>query len=168
MASIFHEIRKSGNAAAHEGDGSRQEAVSQLKQARRLSVWFHQAFRDPGYRPAPFVLPPATPEVSPALKAELEKLRKARWDAEREADETEEALKQAEREREEAQAKAQAMFAELGTALALAEETEARREALAREHAETVARLKAGADAASDAELSVRNKRAREAGARTD
>jgi len=168
MADIFHGIRKAGNAAAHEGRGTRQEAVTQLKLAHRLAVWFHRAFRDPDFKPASFVLPPVKKGISPELKEELERLRKERWDAEREADESEAALKKALRDREAAEARAKAMFAELEIALALAEETEAREAALAQEHAETVARLKAGAEAASDSEIAGRNRQAREAAEQFD
>ena len=41
------------------GGGTRQDAVSQLKLAHRLAVWFHRAFRDPAFKPKPFLLPPA-------------------------------------------------------------------------------------------------------------
>jgi len=152
IADIFHGIRKAGNAAAHEGAGTRQEAVGQLKLARRLAVWFHQAFRDPDFRPGPFVLPPTPPKVSKALKAELDQLRKARWDSERRADETEDALRKAVREQEAAEARAASMFAELEAALELAEETEARQAELMAAHRARVEALQAQAEAASSEE----------------
>lgn len=168
MAEIFHGIRKAGNAAAHEGAGTRQEAVSQLKLAHRLAVWFHRAFRDPGFKPGPFALPAAPAGVPAEVKAELERLRKARWEAERAADATEDELKRARREQEAAEARAEAAYAELEAAIGLAEETEARQAALARRHAETVARLKADAAIASEAEIDARNRQARAAAAEFD
>lgn len=168
MADIFHGLRKAGNRAAHEGGGSRQEAVAQLKMARRLAVWYHQAFHEPGYRPGAFVLPPAPRDVTPELKAELERLRKERWDHERRADETEEALKKARREQQVAEAWAEKMFAELETALALAGETEIHQSAMARKHGENIARLRAGAKAASDEEIRARNRQAQQAAQQFD
>ena len=163
MAEIFHGLRRAGNAAAHEGAGTRQEAVSQLKLAHRLAVWFHRAFRDPGFKPGPFVLPAAPARVPAELKEELERLRKARWEAERAADATEGELKRARREQEAAEARAAAAYAELEAAIGLAEETEARQAEMARRHAETVARLKAEAAGASDTEIAARNRQARTA-----
>jgi type I restriction enzyme R subunit len=168
MADIFHGIRKAGNAAAHDGAGTRQDAVSQLKLAHRLAIWFHRAFRDPGFKPGPFLLPPAPAGVAPEVKAEMDRLRKARWEAEREADETEDALQRAHRDREAAERRANAIYAELEAALTLAEESETRHADLSRRHTETVARLKAEASAASEEEIAARNLRARSAAAEFD
>ena len=168
MADIFHGLRKAGNAAAHEGAGSRQEAVSQLKLARELAVWFHRAFREPGYRPGPFVLPP-NPRKAPAdLKAELGRLRKARWDMERRADDTEDALREALRAHEAAEKRAESMYVELEAALALAEETESREATLIARHRARVAELQADLASADSMEQDVRKQQAREAASRFD
>ncbi|MBL7646130.1 MAG: DUF4145 domain-containing protein [Candidatus Hydrogenedentes bacterium] len=163
MADIFHGLRKAGNEAAHEGGGTRQDAVSQLKLAHRLAVWFHRAFRDPAFKPKPFLLPPAPDGVAPEVKEELERLRKARWDAEREADESEEALEVAERKRAAAEAKAAELYADLEAALALARESETDQEAMFRRHEAAVARLRAEAHSASHEERAARQHQARSA-----
>ena len=163
MADIFHGLRKAGNAAAHEGGGTRQEAVSQLKLAHRLAVWFHRAFRDPAFKPKPFLLPPAPEGGSPELKEELERLRKARWEAERAADASEEALEEAERKRKAAEAKAAELYANLEAALAPKHENEARQEHIARQHEETVEQLRSAAHAASHEERAARQYQARSA-----
>jgi len=41
---LFHGIRKEGNAAVHQNEGSHQEALHQLKAVRALAVWFHRSF----------------------------------------------------------------------------------------------------------------------------
>jgi type I restriction enzyme R subunit len=163
MADIFHGLRKAGNEAAHEGGGTRQDAVSQLKLAHRLAVWFHRAFRDPAFKPRPFLLPPAPDGVAPEVKEELERLRKARWDAEREADETEGALEVAERKREAAEAKAAQLYADLEAALALVHDNDPRQEHIARQHEVTVEQLRADAHAASHEERAARQHQARSA-----
>jgi type I restriction enzyme, R subunit len=168
MADIFHGLRKAGNAAAHEAAGTRKEAVHQLKLAHRLAVWFHQAFRNPGYRPGPFVLPPNPPRASAELKGELDRLRKERWDSERRADETEDALKRARREQQSAEDRARKTYADLEAALALAEESEERRAALKEAHQKRVVELQAVAARSTTEELDARARQAQEAAAHFD
>lgn len=51
-ADLFHAIRKSGNAAVHEFSGTHAEALTSLKLARSLAVWYHRAYgRQPGFNP---------------------------------------------------------------------------------------------------------------------
>lgn len=168
MADIFHGLRKAGNAAAHEGAGDRQEAITQLKLAHRLAVWFHQAFRDPDFRPKPFALPPDPPRVSPELKEELDRLRKARWESERRMDETADALRKARREHDEAEQRAALLYSELEAALALVDESEAREAHLLAEHRARVATLHAEAGAITSAEMDALQQQAREAAERFD
>lgn len=168
MADIFHGIRKAGNAAAHEGTGSRQEAVNQFRLAHRLAVWFHRAYHDPAFKPRPFALPPVPEGLPPDLKDDLDRLRKERWDAEREADESEAALKKALRDQAAAEARAATVYEELHAALAMAEETEARRAAAAKHHADTIARLRAEAESVGEAGRAARRRQAQAAAARFD
>ncbi|MBI4951778.1 MAG: type I restriction-modification system endonuclease [Myxococcales bacterium] len=75
---LFHDLRRAGNAAVHEGVGDHHEALHQLKMARELGVWFQRAFgNDRRFDPGPFT-PPADPaQDDAALAAELGKLREA-------------------------------------------------------------------------------------------
>ena len=41
-ADVFHALRKAGNRAAHEATGNHSEALSALKFARQLGIWFHR------------------------------------------------------------------------------------------------------------------------------
>lgn len=73
---LFHQLRILGNRAAHEGAGTHAEALSALKIARELGVWFHRSFGGVGqFSPGPFIppRPPADPTIE--LKAELDRLR---------------------------------------------------------------------------------------------
>jgi type I restriction enzyme, R subunit len=58
VADVFHAIRKIGNRAVHDGEGTYAEALSALKFARQLGVWFHRAYgKQPNFKPGPFVEP---------------------------------------------------------------------------------------------------------------
>jgi type I restriction enzyme, R subunit len=49
---LLHYIRRVGNAAIHENSGSAGDALTALKAAWQLSVWFRRAFLgEPGFRP---------------------------------------------------------------------------------------------------------------------
>jgi type I restriction enzyme, R subunit len=69
---LFHELRKSGNRATHSLSGEQRTALSNLKYARVLGIWFHRSYgKVPDFKPSPFV-PPAEPErETAALKDEL-------------------------------------------------------------------------------------------------
>ncbi len=131
---LFHGIRKAGNAAVHEGKGSQSEALHQLRMARQLAVWFHRSFgTDATFKPGPFLPPPDPAQAGAELHQELERLRQQAAEQQRQADLAAQEAKQAkltaaqEAElRRQAEAKAQSAYEELTTALALAEETEAK------------------------------------------
>ncbi len=76
---IFHGLRRAGNAAVHENRGSANDALHQLKMARELAVWFQRSFgNNRKFDPGPFVPPSAPKKVeaaSPALVEELARLR---------------------------------------------------------------------------------------------
>lgn len=80
---LFHELRKSGNQATHSLSGEHRIALSHLKYARALGIWFHRSYgRSPGFKAGPFVPPPDPAQETAALKAELERLR-AEYEAQR-------------------------------------------------------------------------------------
>lgn len=75
---LFHQLRVAGNRAAHEGAGTHAEALSGLKLARELGVWFVRSYgKQPGFKPGAFL--PPQPPIDPAaeLREELERLRQA-------------------------------------------------------------------------------------------
>jgi type I restriction enzyme R subunit len=76
VADLFHQLRKSGNAAAHDGGGDYREALASLKIARQLAVWFHRTFSGKVDFKAGAFTPPRPPEaISHELIAELARLR---------------------------------------------------------------------------------------------
>lgn len=73
---LFHELRRTGNEATHALVGDYRTALSSLKYARLLGIWFHRAFtRNPNFNPGPFIPPPDPAVETEALKQELDKLR---------------------------------------------------------------------------------------------
>lgn len=74
---LFHALRKIGNTAVHEAAGTHADALTALKFARQLGIWFHRAYGKPqDFKPGPFI-PPAEPvDATAALKEEIERLRR--------------------------------------------------------------------------------------------
>lgn len=73
---LFHELRRAGNEATHTHFDDQRTALSNLKYARMLGIWFHRVFtKNFSFSPTPFI-PPQDPTVeTEALKQELAKLR---------------------------------------------------------------------------------------------
>ncbi len=74
-ADLFHQLRISGNRAAHGNCGDHAEALSALKIARQLGVWFHRTFASPSFSPGAFVPPSEPRSISDPLHEELKRLR---------------------------------------------------------------------------------------------
>lgn len=152
---LFHGLRKAGNAAVHEGKGTRSDALHQLRMARQLAVWFHRAFgNDPAFRPGPFLPPPDPAQAGAALHQELERLRQQVVEQQRQAELAAQEARQAQLTaaqeaelRRQSERRAESAYAELHTALALAEETEARLSAERQQFEQQRAGLQAAAAA---------------------
>jgi type I restriction enzyme, R subunit len=75
------------NRATHSHTDDHAEALSTLKIARELGIWFHRTFADKKFSGGPFVPPPDPAAATKALQEELDRLRQAldqtRSDAER-------------------------------------------------------------------------------------
>jgi type I restriction enzyme, R subunit len=105
VTDLFHQLRKLGNAATHDRDGDHATALSCLKMARQLAIWFYRTFDNQNFKPGPFQPPLAPADASAELKSELERLR-----AEKEA-----ALTDAQRAKQQAEeAEAARLLAEEG------------------------------------------------------
>ena len=157
LAQIFHGLRIAGNAALHEGQGSKGDALHQLKMARTVAVWFHRSFgHDPSFKPGPFIPPTDPAEADEQLKADLEKLKA---EVAKRKGEAAEAKKIAEEEaelREAAEEEAKAAQDEALAALELAEESEKQAAQIAAEKTQleaTLAKLQAQKAAAPPAEI---------------
>ena len=95
IADVFHALRKVGNKAVHDGAGTHSDALSALKFARQLGVWFHRTYgKQPDFKPGPFLPPPEPADGTTALRKEIDDLRKR-------VSESENAASRARREAEE-------------------------------------------------------------------
>jgi len=95
IADVFHSLRKSGNSAVHDGKGNHAEALTALKFARQLGIWFHRTYsKQRDFKPGPFVPPPEPQDATTALREEIAELH-------RKIAESEEAAARAKREAEE-------------------------------------------------------------------
>jgi type I restriction enzyme R subunit len=75
-ADLFHHLRKAGNNATHRNQGTHSDALTALKIARELGVWFHNTFGTAkSFSPGPFTPPPDPAAATQALAAELSRLR---------------------------------------------------------------------------------------------
>jgi type I restriction enzyme R subunit len=74
IAQLFHGVRKAGNDANHAIAGDSRTALSAMKMAWQIGVWFHRAFRNAHYKSGPFVPPQPPKDESTELKAELKRL----------------------------------------------------------------------------------------------
>lgn len=63
LINLFHSIRKAGNKATHEGYAEKTDAVTQMKFARHLAVWFKQTYDEYSFEPASFCVPEAPPNT---------------------------------------------------------------------------------------------------------
>ena len=77
VAALFHDLRTTGNDATHGLQGDHASALSTLKIAWQLGVWFHRTFSDPEFRSGPFRPPQPPPDDSEELRAELAALQRA-------------------------------------------------------------------------------------------
>jgi type I restriction enzyme R subunit len=79
-ANLFHALRITGNLAAHGLEGDHSDALSALKLARQLGIWFHRTYgRQPDFKPGPFVRPT---DSAASLQEEIEALRRRVTEAE--------------------------------------------------------------------------------------
>jgi type I restriction enzyme R subunit len=77
-AELFHYLRRVGNAAVHDNLGTPAEALSALKQARQLGIWFIRGYAgDSRFDPGPFRPPEPPADASLELRAEVVRLRSA-------------------------------------------------------------------------------------------
>ena len=73
---LFDELRFVGNKANHALEDDSRTALSNLKYARELGIWFHKyTTKQRNFDPGAFVPPPNPKQETRALKEELAKLR---------------------------------------------------------------------------------------------
>jgi len=64
ISSVFHEIRKTGNKAAHGNYGDEREAMSQLSAAHFLSNWFVEVYGSLDFEATKFIKPKDIDQVT--------------------------------------------------------------------------------------------------------
>ena len=131
VTELFHQVRHTGNRATHGNVGDHAEALSTLKIARVLGIWFHQTFVDTEFSPGPFVPPPDPAAATQTLYAELERLRQDAQAARSDAEKAQIVVDQAARERLSAEEQAQQAREEQVLWESLATEADQARAALA-------------------------------------
>lgn len=94
VAAAFHSIRRVGNDANHKPTGSSGDALTALKMARSLAVWYHRVTRDPTFKSGPFVPPQAPPDTSAVVAQELARLKADLDAALKKADSSESSLQE--------------------------------------------------------------------------
>ncbi|WP_249167156.1 DEAD/DEAH box helicase family protein [Bradyrhizobium sp. JYMT SZCCT0428] len=71
-ADVFHFLRKVGNSAVHEAKGTHAEAMSALKFARQLGIWFHRTYgKQSNFNPGGFIAPPEPSDDTAELRAKI-------------------------------------------------------------------------------------------------
>ena len=76
VSDLFYQLRVSGNRATHDLSGTYGEALTGLKVARQLGIWFHRTFgKATGFKAGQFVPPPDPAAATEALHVELARLR---------------------------------------------------------------------------------------------
>lgn len=75
---VFHQLRLSGNDAAHAMSGDHGAALTSLKLARQLAIWFHRGIEgNQAFKAGAFTPPASPPNESEALRTELRELQQA-------------------------------------------------------------------------------------------
>lgn len=165
VGDLFHQLRIAGNRATHTHVGDHAEALSTLKIARELGIWFHRTFADKKFSAGAFVPPPDPAAATKALQEELDRLRQALDQTRSEADKVRLAAEAEIRERMSAQERAQKDREERAVWEQLASEAENAKAQLAAElqalqiaagqaPAQAIANIVAQADAAA-AEINI-------------
>ena len=75
---LFHDLRRTGNEAVHKHRGDHATALTGLKVARQLAVWFHRTFGDRAFKAGPFQPPRPPVDAAVHLRSELERLQSER------------------------------------------------------------------------------------------
>ena len=130
---LFHQLRISGNQAAHAHRDDHAGALTGLKIARQLAIWFHTTFGNPKFKPGPFVPPSSPADASAELQAEIVRLNSALLESQTAADRARAEAEQHARDKETAQETAKREAEERALWEQLAHEAEAHKLELAAE-----------------------------------
>jgi type I restriction enzyme R subunit len=133
----FHYIRRVGNAAIHENEGTPGDALTALKAAWQLGIWFRRAFlSEPKFNTGPFQPPQSPADATIELRAEIEHLRQAVLESESAAERSRREAQEAELARASAEERAAREAENRRAAEDLVEEVDAARQQTERRLAE--------------------------------
>ena len=130
---LFHQLRIAGNAATHRSEGDHATALTCLKMARQLGIWFYRTFDDHRFKAGPFQPPRGPIDATAELSAELGRLRAERDAALSEAQQAKAAAADAEAARWAAETGAKGAAEERALWEQLAAEAEAAKNQLAQQ-----------------------------------
>ncbi|MEQ1938044.1 type I restriction-modification system endonuclease [Mesorhizobium sp. CN5-321] len=165
VADVFHVLRKTGNAAVHEAKGGHAEALTALKFARSLGVWFHRTYgRQPNFNPGAFMPPPEPVDATASLRQEIATLRQKVAESEDVVAAARREVEEHARARETVEERLKREAEERAAWEQLAQEIEAEKSAIAAK----LASLQAEAEAAPRDELMKFLERGEEAAAKLD
>jgi type I restriction enzyme R subunit len=74
IAMLFHNIKNAGNLAVHENKGSVGDALTCLRYAHMLAIYYYRIFHDCKFRAEPFVTPPSADLLEEKLKQQIEEI----------------------------------------------------------------------------------------------
>lgn len=149
VVAVFHAIRKAGNAAVHEAEGNHATALTSLKFARQIGIWFHRTYgRQPEFKPGAFIPPSEPVDATATLRAEINLLRQKVAESEDDAAAARRHASEQGLARESAEERLKREAEERAAWEQLAQETEAQKAAIEA----TLARLQAQAESAPRAE----------------
>ncbi|WP_330998278.1 type I restriction-modification system endonuclease [Devosia faecipullorum] len=165
VADIFHALRKAGNAAVHEGKGGHGEALTALKFARALGVWFARTYgSQPDFDPGVFTPPPEPVDATASLRQEIDALRQKVAESEDAAAAAQRVAEEHARARETVEDRLGREADERAAWEQLAQESETEKSAIAAK----LASLQADAEAASRAEVQELVERGEQAATKLD
>ncbi len=125
VSQLFHNLRRAGNDAVHQGAGTRSDALFQLRMARQIAIWFHRTFgKATSFKPGPFTPPPNSANLEKELRDELDQLRNELAEKEQMADSASARAEASAQQVAEAEQRTRQAYDELEVALGLAQETE--------------------------------------------
>jgi len=76
VADLFYHLKRVGNLAVHEDRGSAADALTALKIARAIGIWFHRTYGNAGaFKPGPFIPPSPPTDATAELREELARLK---------------------------------------------------------------------------------------------
>ena len=125
-AEVFQLLRKLGNKAVHEHQGTQRDALGALKLALHAAVWYHRVRTGKPFKTPLFVPPVPAVSMETQLRTEVEELRSQLAEVHTKAQQAEALASDYQARQQVAEAQARRAQEDVRAAMALAEETEAR------------------------------------------